>query len=557
MHIAGALLPIVLICVLMIGLLWSSKKAMPVGWAAAGLAAFFIWKMPLRWIAAASLAGIINAVDILCIVFGALVILQLMRAGGGLASISHSMASISSDRRVQIIIIAWLMGSFLEGAAGFGTPAAVAAPLLVGLGFPPLIAAAATLMADSTPVTFGAVGVPIWGGFAALKSVRDWPIESLSGGSYRFIQFLHEIGAVAGVLHFVAGACIPLVIVALMTKICSGSFRAGLRAWPAALAGGVIFTIPQVLIAVFVGPELPSLLGALIALPVFLFLVRRGIFMPKDSWDFPKRESWPDEWTGTLDASDTLSHDTTSAMPTIRAWLPYVLVGMLLLISRVEFFKLTPVLKSVSVGWSNILGTSISKSILPLYNPGIIPFLAVALIIPFLHTISFKDTKKAFREALSMMAPASVALIFTLAMVFIMMHSGDAQGEPSMLLVLARGASQIAGDFWIGIAPLVGALGTFISGSNTVSDIMFGPFQYDTALASGVQVIPTLALQAVGGAAGNMICIHNIVAVLTTVGLVGKEGLIIRKNAGVCIGYCIVAAITAWVLIRVAGPFAL
>jgi L-lactate permease len=283
-----ALLPILVVGVLMVGFMWPSSKAMPVGCLTAAVA-LAGWEMPVTRLVAAGLAGFVNALDILLIVFGAILILQLMKKSGGMEGISQSMASVSGDRRVQALIIAWLFGSFLEGAAGFGTPAAVAAPLLVGMGFPPLIAAVLTLVADSPSVSFGAVGVPIRGGFEPLRDVVSM------ADSMEFSRFLHEIGSLVGKLHL--------------------------------------------------------------------------------------------------------------------------------------------------------------------------------------------------------------------------------------------------------------ALGTFISGSNTVSNIMFGVLQYDTAAQSGLAAPSILALQAVGGAAGNMICVHNVVAVLTTVGLVGKEGLVVRKNVIIALSYALLAGALVWLVV--------
>lgn len=174
----AAALPIIVVGVLIIGFMWPSSKAMPLGWITAFIVAAIGWKTPFKWIAAATIGGVINALDILIIIFGALLTLQLMKKSGGIKVISCSMALISVDRRVQVIIIAWLMGAFFEGAAGFGTPAAITAPLLVGLGFPPLIAVISALIANSAPVSFGAVGVPIWGGFAALKTMITLPVYS-------------------------------------------------------------------------------------------------------------------------------------------------------------------------------------------------------------------------------------------------------------------------------------------------------------------------------------------------------------------------------------------
>ncbi|KMQ51556.1 L-lactate permease [Chitinispirillum alkaliphilum] len=542
-----ASIPILIVGILMIGLLWPSARAMPIGWLSAAVLAYLFWDMPPLWLLAATLGGAINTLDILIIVFGALLILQIMRKSGGIQGISHSMALISTDRRVQLIIIAWLMGCFLEGAAGFGTPAAVAAPLLVGLGFPPLIAAGATLMADTTPVTFGAVGVPVWGGLAALEEITIWPMM-INGEAVSFAEFLFSIGALAAIINFLTGTFIPLAIVALMTKVIGGSFIDGLRVWPVALFGGVVFTLPQVIIANLIGPELPTLLGALIGMAIFIPAVKHGFLVPKHKWEFPPHEKWKPNWEGAIKAGRGEPGGEGKIGP-FRAWLPYILLGAILLVARIPVFRLTPILRYWDIGWEQILGTTISRTIQPLYNPGIFPFIFIALLIPLLHKRPFKEVVHAARETVTMIVPASIALFFTLGMVYILMHSGDAADTDSMLIVLARFAAEYTGAVWYLVAPFVGILGTFISGSATVSNIMFGPFQFSTAMQAEVLLVPVLALQTVGAAAGNMICIHNVVAALTTVGLVGKEGIIIKENLPICLLYGLLAGIVAWVLL--------
>ncbi len=546
-----AAFPILLVGVLMVGLSWPSRVAMPAGYAAAALIALLAWDMPVRWLLAASIGSAITAVDILLIVFGALLILQMLRASGGLEGINRSMAGVSRDRRIQLLVIAWLMGGFLEGAAGFGTPAAVAAPLLVGMGFPPLVAAITTLIADSTSVTFGAVGVPIWGGFAALEEAAPWPME-LAGGAAGFPEMLDRVAAFAAAVHVPIGTFVPLVLVAVMTRMTTGSFRDGLGAWRFALFAGAAFTVPSLLAAVFLGPELPSLLGALVALGLCVAALRRGHFAPERRWDFPPRERWPEAWEGSLNAGVARGEGgaaSRSEMGPLRSWTPYLLVGLLLVLGRVPEIGLTPFLRAAEIGWHGILGTTIGNSIRPLYNPGVVPFLLVALVIPALHGLGRRRAVGAVVETLRMMGSATIALAFTLGMVSIMMSSGDATGRSSMLIVLAEAASATAGRVWILVAPHVGLLGTFISGSNTVSNIMFGPFQLDTALKAGAPLVPTLALQAVGGAAGNMICIHNVVAVLTTVGLLGREGIVVRTNFPVAVAYGLLASGVAAVLV--------
>jgi len=153
-----------------------------------------------------------------------------------------------------------------------------------------------------------------------------------------------------------------------------------------------------------------------------------------------------------------------------------------------------------------------------------------------------------------MIIPAAIALVFALGMVYVMMNSAEVSSGDSMLIVLARAAAAISGRIWYLMAPMVGILGAFVSGSATVSNIMFGPFQYGIAQSASLPVTPVLSLQTIGSAAGNMICIHNVVAVLTTVGLVGKEGLLIRQNLPVCVLYGLTSGIVAWIVSSLLFP---
>lgn len=537
---ALAALPIAIVGLLMVFRSWPAKWAMPVGWTASVLIASFWWKMPVRWVAASTIAGAINTLNILLIILGALMILQMLKKSGALEAISVSIASISEDRRMQAIIIAWFMVSFMEGAAGFGTPAAIAAPLLVGLGFPPLVAVICTLIGDSTAVTFGAVGVPIWGGFEPLRNMVGLP------PGINFAELLGTVGSLAAIFHLAAGIFIPLIMVSVMTRITSGSFREGLKIFPAALFAGVIYTVSQALIAVFVSYELPSLLGSLIAFGIFLFTLRQGFLAPKRTWDFPANDKWPAEWEGEVKAGHGAIVERRQ-LSRSRAWLPYAIVGIILIFTRLQYFGLTSFLQSVAFSWHNILGTGMSEGIQPLYNPGIIPFLPVALLVPLMHGIGRREAIEAVCETVKMIAPAAIALFFALGMVYVMMNSGRASAQDSMLLVMAQAAAGAAGRVWYLVAPFVGVLGSFISGSNTVSNIMFGAFQVSTAVQVGLPVAPILALQAVGGAAGNMICIHNVVAALTTVGLLGKEGLVIRMNLPISLLYALISGTAGWI----------
>jgi len=535
-----AILPIITVFVLMVGYRWPATKAMPLAWIVAIIIAMSAWKMPFKWLMGAICAGAVNAFSILLIVFGAILILQIMRRSGGVDGISSSMASISKDRRIQVIIIAWLMGAFFEGAAGFGTPAAVAAPLLVGMGFPPLIAAICALICNSTPVSFGAVGIPIWGGFAPIKDI-------VTADGINFSKLLLDIGGIAGILHFLVGFFIPLIVVCVMTKIAEGSIKKGLKIWPLALFASLVFTVPYVLVANFVGPELPSLLGALIAIPTFIYAVSKGFLVPKETWDFPSHDKWSSDWEGLVKVEQKTT-SKTQELSVFKAWLPYILIALILLIGRLKIFGLSPILKSWAIVWKNIFGTSISRGVTPLYNPGVFPFIFVALLIPGIHGINKDKVGEAWKAAFKTIKPAAIALFFALGLTYVMINSGKAIGIDSMMLVMAKVAAIIFGSVWYLTAPLVGILGAFISGSNTTSNIMFSAFQYSTAKEAGLSIVPILALQAIGGAAGNMICIHNVVAALSTVGLSGKEGLVIKKNVLISIGYGLLAGAAAWII---------
>src|SRR5699024_10851641 len=135
-----AFAPILVVFVLMVGLKWPSTKAMPLAWIVAVVIGAMVWRMDFRWLAAASINGLLVALKIFIIVLGAIMLLQILKESGAMAAINNGFNNITGDRRIQAIIIAWLFGAFLEGAAGFGTPAAIAAPLLLGMGFPPLAA---------------------------------------------------------------------------------------------------------------------------------------------------------------------------------------------------------------------------------------------------------------------------------------------------------------------------------------------------------------------------------------------------------------------------------
>ncbi|MFW6284021.1 MAG: L-lactate permease, partial [Desulfosalsimonas sp.] len=219
-------------------------------------------------------------------------------------------------------------------------------------------------------------------------------------------------------------------------------------------------------------------------------------------------------------------------MSQVRAWMPYVLIGLILVLTRVQFLPLVDWVKAWSLEIPGILGQSgIDYALQPLYNPGIVPFVLVAVLTVFLHRMPVEKVKNAWGQALKRMKNPTIALLFAVALVQIFKNSAmNPMDYASMPLSMAEAVAAVTGGSWPLFASFIGALGSFITGSNTVSDLLFAEFQYDIATALDLPRQIIVALQAVGGAMGNLVCIHNIVAASATVGLVGMEGVILKRN---------------------------
>ncbi|OEH92365.1 L-lactate permease [Bacillus solimangrovi] len=528
-----ALLPIAAIFFFLVILQWPASRAMPVALIVTGLTAMFAWGTKLNVIAGAAVNGLVTALNVLFIVFGAVLLLNTLKESGAISTIRQGFINVSPDRRIQAIIIAWLFGAFIEGAAGFGTPAAIAAPLLVAIGFPAMAAVLAALIIQSTPVSFGAIGTPIVVGVNGGLSNQDKVLSAI--GDVPYATYLHEIGANVAMLHAIVGSLIPLFMVAMITRFFgeSRSFREGLKVWKFALFAGISFTVPYFLIGKFLGPEFPSLIGALIGLAIVVPAAKAGFLTPNDDevFDFPDRNKWEEEWIGKLNNEPVREVTEGRHISLLKAWMPYVFVAGLLVLTRIVP-EVTALLKhpAVTIQIDNVFGSGIGASSQPLYLPGFI-FLVVSVLTFFMHRMKSEEYVRAWSATFRTVLSAAGALLFAVPMIKIFLNTGTEE-LASMPLVLAEGVSQLVGPIWPLFAPTIGAMGAFIAGSNTFSNMMFSLFQFGTAESIGLSATSAglvVSLQAIGGAAGNMICVHNVVAASATVGLVGKEGNLIRK----------------------------
>ncbi|MBY7854065.1 L-lactate permease [Vibrio fluvialis] len=521
--------PIVVAAILLVGLNWPAKKAMPVAFALTVAIALTFWDMTANRVLASVLQGLGITVTVLWIVFGAIFLLNTLKYTGAITVIRNGFTNISPDRRIQAIIIAWCFGSFIEGASGFGTPAAIAAPLLVAIGFPALAAVLMGMMIQSTPVSFGAVGTPILVGVNKGLDTHNITEALVAHGS-NWDAYLQQITASVALIHASVGTLMPVLMAMMLTRFFGKkrSWTEGLSILPFALFAGLAFTVPYALTGVLLGPEFPSLVGGLFGLTIVVTAAKKGFLVPKQSWDFRPENEWPAEWLGSLKME--LDDIKGKPMGLALAWLPYVLLAVILVLSRVSAdFK--GLLLSVNLAFNNILGeVGVSASIAPLYLPGGI-LVFVALLAVLLQARSLKPMGQALGESTKTLIGAGFVLVFTIPMVRIFINSGVNMSDlASMPVTTANFAAGLVGSAFPALSATVGALGAFIAGSNTVSNMMFSQFQFEVAQTLSVSSVIVIALQAVGAAAGNMIAIHNVVAASATVGLLGREGATLRKT---------------------------
>ncbi len=547
---ALAAAPILLAGILIVGFRVPASSAMPLTYLLTAAIGALVWGMPAAAIAAATVQGLFITFDILMIIFGAILLLNTLKYSGALAAIRQGFSGISPDRRVQVIIIVWLFGSFIEGASGFGTPAAIVAPLLVALGFPAIAAVMLGMMVQSTAVTFGAVGTPV---LVGVRGGLDSPevVAALGASGIELADYLQTVTVNVASLHAIAGTVMPLFMVVMMTRFfgANKSWSEGLAILPFAVFGGLAFTVPYYLTGVILGPEFPSILGALIGMAIVTTAAKAGFLVPKQAWDFPPDDAWPDDWRGRLRID---LDDHSVRMPLWQAWLPYLLVAVLLVLTRLPTLPLGTWLKSVRIESGALFDTAITAASTPLYLPASI-LIAVSVLTILLHRMQGRRFLRAASESSRMLIGAGFVLIFTVPMVRIYINSGTGADFDSMPIVMAQWVSANVGAVWPMFAPTIGALGAFIAGSNTVSNLMFVLFQYGVAQNLGVSTAIVVALQAVGAAAGNMIAIHNVVAASATVGLLGQEGRTLRRTLIPTVYYLLVVGTMGMIAVYALG----
>ena len=473
----------------------------------------------------ANIASAIVAVQTpITVIFGAILFNRFSEVSGATDIMRKWLGNINPNPVAQLMIIGWAFAFMIEGASGFGTPAAIAAPILMGLGFNPLKVAMLALIMNSVPVSFGAVGTPTWFGFGPLKLSEDMVLE---------------VGSITALIHSVAALLIPLL--ALRVLVSWKDIRQNLVFIYISVFACVV---PYLLIAQF-NYEFPSLVGGAIGLFVSVWAANRNIGLAK--------------------VENTLDTNAVTTGQVVKALFPTGLLIAFLVVTRIHQLPFKAMMNDTTVWFTtalgslgtfeiskglifslkNIFGSDVSSSYKLLYVPALIPFVITVLIAIPVFGVSGAKVKDIFATSLKQSKNPFIALMGALVMVNLMLVGG----EHSMVKIIGRTFAEVTGDDWTIFSSYLGAVGAFFSGSNTVSNLTFGSVQLSTAETTGLSVALILALQSVGGAMGNMVCINNIVAVSSVLNIQNQEGTIIKTTIIPMVIYGIIAALCATLLI--------
>jgi len=457
--------PIIVVLVGMLGLKKSAVSVTPVAMAYTFFLGLFYFKGIPKEMVISIKKGILDGMSIVWLIFAAFTILMMMIGTGAMDKIKEVIAGLTNDRRIHVLIIAVMFGVFLEGAAGAGTPAAIAAPFLVGLGFPALLASTACLISNSVPVSWGGAGVTTIMGSAAVRKYMT----------------IMQASSMTGRIHMLGAILLPFLVIA--TIFGRKAFR-GLI--PFILFSGGFMAVILFIFSNFIGPEVTSIstgLLTIVASLAFIKMVR--IKTPKDFL-----------YTPALSA-------VKSSLSSFRAFCPYLILIILLPAVRYSF----PLKTLAKYGYTVWVGAVIFFS----------AFLG-SLLLKVKTSEFFRYSSRAFIKVI----PALIAMCSLLVVSDIMVKTG-------MMRLLASALASIAKAGYPYVAVTIGSLGAFMTGTNLGSNIMFGPMHIEAANALALNPVTIFASQNVGGAIGNMICPNNVIAVATTVSILGREGEIMRK----------------------------
>ena len=472
------------------------------------LIGIIFWKMPIIDAITSSIEGVAIALwPILLVIVAALFTYNLACETKMMDVMKTMLSSITTDNRIQVLILAWGFGGFLEAVAGYGTAVAIPASILASIGFNPIFAAVICLISNTVPTAFGAIGIPV----TTLATVTNLDVVKLS-----FVTSLQLSGFIM---------LIPFLLVILTER----NIKAVKGVFLITLLSGASFAIPQIFVAKYLGAELPALIGSICSMTCTIIMAK---LMNKN-----KNEEKSSDVS--IDDDSVILVKKVSVKEGILAWLPYILLCTLILITS----PLVPTLNSFVGQFSSKIhiysGDSTSVTGFSWINtPGMMIIIAT-VIAGFIQKLKLSFMANVFKKTVIQLKTSFITIMSIVAISKIMSHSG-------MTSSISFGLCAITGSFYPLISPLLGAIGTFVTGSDTSANILFGGLQIEAAKSLSIDPYWIAAANTAGATAGKMISPQSIAIATSATGLIGQEGKIFSSTIKYCLGYVIILGLIVY-----------
>lgn len=490
-----AMVPVVWLIISLGVLKIPGQKACPIALGITIILSILVYKMPITESLTAALEGAAMAIwPIFLVIIAAVFTYNLVTYTGGMETIKKMMSSVSTDQRILVLILAWGFGGFLEAIAGFGTAVAIPASILAALGFNPVFAAIICLIANTTPTAFGAIGLPV----STLASVTGLNVNDLS--------------FTIAIQLFLMIVIIPFILVMITGK----SLKALKGVFMITLMAGLSFGLPQIFVAKYLGAELPAIVGSVICMGVVVLMAK--IFY-KDT------------------AAPNIEKIETKTA--VMAWLPFILVFIIIILCSSLFPMINTPLKELST--TVLIYTGQHGKPMTFYwlaTPGTLIIIATYLG-GLIQGVKFAEITGILKNTIKQMGKSAITIVAIVALAKVMGYSGMIGAIASVLVL-------ITGDFYPLIAPLIGALGTFVTGSDTSANVLFGGLQVEAANAIGMSPYWLAAANTAGATAGKMISPQSIAVATAATGIIGSEGKILQATMKVCAIYVLIIGLVVF-----------
>lgn len=457
--------------------------------------AIICWRMKFIDGITATVEGMAIALwPILLVIVAALFTYNLAVETKTMDVIKKMLSSITTDKRIQVLILAWGFGGFLEAVAGYGTAVAIPASILASLGFNPLFAAVICLLANTVPTAFGALGIPV----TTLATVTGLEVVHLS-----YVTSIQLAGFIV---------LIPFLLVILTEK----SIKALKGVIGITLVSGITFAVPQIFIAKYLGADLPALVASICSMACTILMAKA---MNKEK----------------VEAKE----DKIGLKEGVLAWLPYILLCGLILIASPLVPSINSLLAKASSNIHIYTGDATSTTAFSWINTPGMMILIATFIAGLIQKLKFTYMLDVLKRTIIQLKTSFITIMSIVAISKIMSHSG-------MTSSISFGLCAITGSFYPLIAPLLGAIGTFVTGSDTSANILFGALQTEAAKSLSIDPYWIAAANTAGATAGKMISPQSIAIATSATGLIGSEGKILSTTVKYCLGYVIILGLIVY-----------